>query len=109
MTYLILKFGITAALVVGVSELAKRNLFWGGLLASLPLTSLLAFLWMYAETKDAGKIAALSREIFWLVLPSLVFFAALPAFLLRLKWAFFPSLAVSTVLMLLGYGLFLRK
>ena len=46
MIYTILKVAISAALIVGISEIAKRSSFLGGLLASLPLTSLLAFIWL---------------------------------------------------------------
>ena len=54
-------------------------------LASLPLISLLAFMWLYLDTGDVEKVVALSRGIFWLVLPSLVLFIALP--LPRPTWA----------------------
>ena len=40
------------------------------------LTSLLAFIWIYAETGDTAKIASLAQSIFWYVLPSLVLFVA---------------------------------
>ncbi len=76
MNYLVLKFAVTAGIVVIVSELSKRSVFWAGLLASLPLTSYLAFLWLYAETRDAARIAALSKDILRLILPSLILFAA---------------------------------
>ena len=55
----------------------------GGLLASLPVVSFIAMFWIHAESKDPSKVAALSVSIFWLVLPSLVFFLVLPAFLLK--------------------------
>jgi len=103
MTQYIIKILVTTALVVAVSELSKRNSFAGGLLASLPLLSLLAMLWLYFDTKDAGKVAALSTSIFWLVLPSLVFFLALPP-LLKLKLNFYLSFALATGLMLVCYG-----
>ena len=51
------------------------------------VTSLLAFIWLYRETGDAQKVAALSSDILWLVLPSLLLFALLPV-LLRLGWNF---------------------
>ena len=91
MWQLIAKFVVTATVVVAVSEIAKRSSFWGALLASLPLTSLLAFVWIYAETGSTQSIASLSHGIFWLVLASLPFFLILPL-LLRLGWAFWPSL-----------------
>ena len=81
----------TAAVVVAVSEIAKRSSFWGAVLASLPLTSLLAFVWLYLDTGNTQGIATLSQSIFWLVLASLPLFLVLPL-LLKAGWPFWPSL-----------------
>jgi hypothetical protein len=105
--YLILKFGISAALIVVVSELAKRSTLWGAVLASIPLVSVLAMIWLYLETRDAGRVAALSTDIFWLVLPSLVLFVALPA-LLRLGAPFWLALAGAIVATVAAYALTLK-
>lgn len=92
----------SALLIVAISELSKRGgTFWGGV-ASLPLTSLLAFLWLYRDTHDVAKIAALSWNIFWLVLPSLTLFVALPLFLKR-GLAFPLSLLISLGIMIGAY------
>ncbi len=88
------KVALTAVVVVAVAELAKRSSFWSALLASLPLVSLLAFVWLYLDTGDHERIAALSQGIFWLVLASLPLFLVLPA-LLRGGWPFWPSLGAS--------------
>jgi hypothetical protein len=88
------KVAITAVLIVAVSEIAKRSSFWAAAIASIPLTSLLAFVWLYVETGDIDRVAALSQGIFWLVLPSLVMLLMLPL-LLRAGWSFWPSLACS--------------
>jgi hypothetical protein len=88
------RVAITSVIIVAVAEIAKRNTLWAALVASLPLTSLLAFAWLYADTRDIERIAALSQAIFWLVLPSLALFLILP-FLLRLGWGFLTSLGVS--------------
>lgn len=104
MTQYIIKILLTTALVVAISEVSKRSTLVGGLLASLPLVSFLALLWLYLDTKDVGKAAALSTSIFWLVLPSLVFFLALPLLLLKLKLNFYLSFGLATVLMLASYG-----
>lgn len=98
-----IKVLVTTALIVAVSEISKRSSLLGGLLASLPLVSFLAILWLYSDTKDSGKVAELSTSIFWLVLPSLVFFLALPA-LLKLKMNFYLCLSLATMLMLVSYG-----
>jgi hypothetical protein len=90
------KVVVTALLIVAISELAKRNTIGAAVLASLPLVSLLAFIWLYVETGEVTRIAELSQQIFWLVLPSLVLFLLLP-FLLRYGWNFWLSLLVSCV------------
>jgi len=94
---LVLKVLLTAVVVVAVSEIAKRNSFWGAVLASLPLTSLLAFVWIYLDTRDVNAVATLSHGIFWLVLASLPLFLVLP-FLIHSGWNFWLSLAVSCAL-----------
>ncbi len=96
------KVAVTVAVVVAVSEIAKRSSLWGALLASLPLTSLLAFVWLYAETGNTQQIAQLSLGIFWLVLASLPLFLALP-FLLRAGWPFWPSLGAACVVTVGAY------
>ncbi len=106
MTLYIIKIVISATIIAAVSEVSKRSSWMGGLLASLPLTSFLAMLWLYRDTKDAAKVAALSTSIFWLVLPSLVFFIALPA-LLKMKLNFYAGFAAATGIMLACYGVML--
>ena len=103
MTYYALKVLISAVLIVAISEIAKRSSFIGGLVASLPLVSVLAFVWLYLDTKSVEKVAALSYSIFWLVLPSLSLFIALP-YLLKKTENFYLSLGVSIVIMLALYA-----
>jgi len=102
MAYFLLKLTISAGLVVAVSELSKRSTSFGALLASLPLVSLLALIWMHLEGQDNALLADLSGSIFWLVLPSLALFLALPA-LLRAGWGFWPSLGAASCLTVVLY------
>ena len=104
MAYYALKLLISAVLIVAISEISKRSSFIGGLIASLPIVSLLAFIWLYVDTRDAEKISALSYSIFWLVLPSLSLFIALP-WLLKRTESFYLSLAGAIVIMLAVYFL----
>ncbi len=94
MTYYIIKIAISAVLIVAISEIARRHSGFAALVASLPLTSLLAFIWLHAESTPSEQIASLSIQVFWLVIPSLALFLLL-AVLLRHGWQFWPSLAVS--------------
>jgi hypothetical protein len=81
--YYAFKVALTTGLVILVSESAKRSTLLGGLLASVPVVSVLAIVWLFIETRDATQVAALSKSIFWLVLPSLVLFLLLPVLLTR--------------------------
>jgi len=103
MAYYLVKLLVSAGLIVLVSEVViKRTGYLGGLIASLPLVSLLAIGWMWFETQDAVKIAEFSRSVFWFVLPSLLFFVALPWLLPRL--GFYPALAIACVVTMVGYA-----
>ena len=93
MLYLI-KVIISALLVVTVAEVSKRSASIGGIVASLPVVSILALTWLYMDTKDAGKVAALATSTLWYVVPSLALFIALPL-LLRAGVSFWISMAVA--------------
>jgi len=104
MWYYFGKIVVSALLIVTISELAKRNSGFAALVASLPLTSLLAIIWLRVEGSQIAQIAQLSQQIFWLVLPSLVFFLILPL-LLRHGMMFWLSLGLSSALTILCYFL----
>lgn len=103
--YFILKTVISALLIAGISEAGKRFTTLGAVLASLPLTSLLAFIWLYIETKNVEKVSSLSWEIFYMVIPSLSFFIALPLLLKHLK--FYPSLLIAAAITAVAYFLWM--
>lgn len=79
--YIAVKVIVTALIIVAISETARRSSLLAAALASLPLTSILAFIWIYYESRDTDKIISLSYDILWLVIPSLIFFILLPVFL----------------------------
>ena len=81
MLYLTIKIMLTSVIVVMVSEIAKQSSFIGSILASVPLVSVLAMLWLYLDTKEVSKVIDLSKGIFWLVIPSLTLFLVLPILL----------------------------
>ncbi|MDC0407682.1 DUF3147 family protein [Candidatus Thioglobus sp.] len=97
MTYYIFKVFISALLIVAIAEISKRSSFMGALLASIPLVSVMAILWIYIDTKDIEKISSLSIGIFWLVLPSLALFVSLPL-LLKQGLGFYLSFLISIVI-----------
>lgn len=93
MLYLVIKAAISGAIVALVSEIARRFPGWGGLIASLPLTSLLAMIWLWRDSGDSLRVADLASSTFWFIIPSLPLFVVLPM-LLRSGMAFWAALAV---------------
>jgi hypothetical protein len=99
----LLKILISSVVIASVSEMGKRSSLVAALLASLPLTSIMALLWLYGDTRDVTKVADLSSGIFWAVLPSLLFFILLPI-LLRSGVRFGVAMALSCAAMVAGYS-----
>jgi uncharacterized membrane protein (GlpM family) len=110
MTYLIMKYMITAGVVVLVSELAKRSDKLGGLISALPLVTVLSLIWLYVEHQPMSKISNHAYYTFWYVLPTLPMFLLFPYLLPR--WGFALSLGacgVFTVLLFASYATLLKQ
>lgn len=104
MAWIISKYALTALVVVLVSELAKRSDKLGGLLAALPLVTILSLIWLYLEHQSAEKIANHAWYTFWYVVPTLPMFLIFP--LLLPRWGFWPTLLSCAVISSLCFGLF---
>ena len=102
MTYLIIKALLSGLIVAAASEVARRWPGFGGLIVSLPLVSLLAFIWLWRDTGDTERVAALSQSTFWFFLPSMPMFLALPA-MLRAGLGFWPSLGLAVAMTIALY------
>ncbi len=104
MLWLLTKYLITAAIVVLVSELARRNDRLGALIAALPLVTMLALIWLYVEKQPPEKIANHAYYTFWYVLPTLPMFLVFPMLLSRI--GFWPTLGVCALIsVVLFFGL----
>ncbi len=99
----LIKVLVSALLIAAISEVAKRNPSLGALIASLPLISILAVIWLWWDTHDPVLVASHLQSTFWLVLPSLPMFLIVP-FLLRAGHSFWPSLAAGIFATVLLYG-----
>ncbi|HEY2658698.1 MAG TPA: DUF3147 family protein [Caulobacteraceae bacterium] len=102
MLYLVVKALLSGAIVAAVSEIAKRYPGFGGLVASLPLVSVLGMMWLWRDTHDPVRMAAHASGIFWFVLPSLPMFLLIPA-LLKRGAPFWGALAAGCVLTMALY------
>lgn len=107
-TAMYLKVLISALLIAVISETAKRSSLVAALIASLPITSILAFIWLYVDTGDTELITELSRQIVWLVIRSLAFFWILPLLLER-SLNFWLALGLVAIATSVCYGLVLLQ
>ena len=104
--YIVIKTLISAIIIVAVSEIAKKYTWTAAIIVSLPLTSLLAFIWLYWDTKDYQKIIDLSYSTLVMTVPSVVFFIVLPT-LLKFKQNFIFSIIVSIISTAIAYAIFM--
>ena len=104
--YLLIKTLISAIIIVAVSEIAKRYTWTAAIIVSLPLTSLLAFVWLYWDTKDTQKVIELSYSTIIMSIPSFTFFIVLPL-LLKFKQNFFFSILISVISTTIAYIIFM--
>ncbi len=103
MAWIITKYFLTAAVVVLVSEVAKRSDKLGAFIAALPLVTVLALIWLNVEHQPQEKMANHAWYTFWYVLPTLPMFLAFPALLPR--FGFWPTLVVCVVITVVCFGL----
>lgn len=110
MSYVIIKYLITAAVVVAVSETAKASDKLGGLIAALPLVTVLALIWLHVENQPIEKIANQAKYTFWYVLPTLPMFLLFPYLLPKLGfWLTLLACVVITLVIFYGYALVMAK
>ncbi|WP_067700038.1 MULTISPECIES: DUF3147 family protein [unclassified Erwinia] len=110
MLWLAIKYAVTAGMIVLISEVAKRSDRLGGLIAALPLVTVLVLIWMKLEGQSQEKIAAHAWYTFWYVVPTLPMFIMFPFFYQR--WGFWPTLAAScgiTIIIFFCWAILLRR
>lgn len=103
MLYLVVKAAISGILIAIISEVAKRYPGFGGLIASLPLVSVLGMVWLWRDRPDVDNMATHSEATFWFVLPSLPMFLLIP-WLLRHGMSFWTALLIGCGLTIALYA-----
>ncbi len=104
MVWILIKYFLTAGLVVLISEIAKRSDKFGGFIAALPLMTLLTLTWLYIENQPEEKISNHAYYTFWYVIPTLPMFLLFP-FLLP-KVGFWLTIVACVIVTILCFGIF---
>ena len=99
----LIKLALSNLIIIACVLIGKRFPSLGGLIATMPLTSLIVLLWLASDNPgDKGLITGYTQGVLWGIVPTAVFFLA-TFFCLR-KGMELPSaaLAVGGVLWLGG-------
>lgn len=104
---LIVKALIGGLVIALVTELVKKNNLVAAVIHSLPLTSVIALIWTYAEKKDAALVGQHAWGTFWFVLPTLPMFLLMP-WLIRTTGGFWQGLTAGIALTVALYFLTMR-
>lgn len=103
MVWLITKYLLTAAIVVLISEVAKRSDKFGAMVAALPTVTILALIWMYIEGQGTEKLSNHAYYTFWFVVPTLPMFLLFP-YLLS-KYSFWFTLMISCLISIVCFAI----
>jgi hypothetical protein len=103
MSMLIIKYAVTAALIVLVSEVAKRSDKLGALLSSLPFVTLMVMIWLHLERQGNQKIGNHAYYTFWYVLPTMPMFLVMP-WLMAKGVNFWLALAICAAVTMVSFA-----
>lgn len=105
------KLLISAGIIYFVNEfvVVRSKPLVGSMIASLPLVSLIAFIWIWFGMKGepserTARLAEHSIGVFWFVIPSLPMFLIFP-FLLKRGLSFWPNLIICCLITIALYAL----
>ena len=98
------KIGLTALIIFAVVQVSERSTMLAAILASIPVISVLAMMWMNHDGSSSEEIISFSKNIVWLVIPSLLVFIIMPSLMER-GWEFYPALGAGLTATFVGYYL----
>ncbi len=104
MLFILTKLFFTAGFIVLITEIAKRSDKFGGMIAALPLTTLLVIFWMHFEGATDTKIANHITYTLFFIAPTIPMFFLFPW--LIGKFGFLVAAAGSVVLTILCIYIF---
>ena len=106
----VIKISLTVLMVAAVAEVSKRDIRAAALLASIPLTSVLALVWMHHDGQDPEALATFSRDLVWLIVPSCALFITFPLLIER-GWSPLPGMGLGVASTVVCYlvALFVRS
>ncbi len=63
--YVIMKIIVSAIVIAGVTEISRRFPSYGGIVAALPLVSLLSIIWLYVQGEQDTTLSKFALGVLW--------------------------------------------
>ncbi|MED1864459.1 DUF3147 family protein [Fictibacillus nanhaiensis] len=63
--YVVMKILISAGVIAAVTEIARRLPSYGGMIAALPLVSLLSIIWLYVQGEQNKTLSNFALGVLW--------------------------------------------
>ncbi len=101
------KIGLTALIIFAIVQVSERSTLLAAVIASVPIVSVLAMMWMNHEGQSVEEISGFAKNIVWLLIPSLLMFIVMPLLIER-GWEFYPALGAGLMTTILGYLLMIQ-
>ena len=98
----LIRVGLTALMVLILSEIAKRSSFIAAIVASSPIATIATCYWLYSENQSIEHIWRFAWQTTMLLPPSLVFFIGMPL-ALKKGMSFTLAMPLFIVVMLVTY------
>lgn len=96
------KLALSNLIIVSCVLIGRRFPTLGGLIATMPLTSLIVLIWLSSDNPGNSRLLGdYTRGVLWGILPTLAFFAT-AYFCLRKGWGLPLSLMVAGAVWLAG-------
>lgn len=103
----IIRAALSGIIVAIIALVSRRYPGLGGLIASLPLISVLGMVWLWHDTGDREAVATYLSSALWYFLPTIPMFIFMPM-MLRHGVSFWATLAVGIFITMLLYALMNR-
>ncbi len=72
----LLKLAVTNLIIIFCAWIGKKSPSLGGLIATMPLTSLIVLLWLHTDNPgDYRLMTGYTRGVLWGIIPTILFFA----------------------------------
>ncbi|MCU0587809.1 MAG: DUF3147 family protein [Syntrophobacteraceae bacterium] len=89
-----IKLLITVAVITACTAMGRRYPSLAGLIATMPITTLLVLFWLHSESPDdRARLAAFTQGVVWGIVPSALFF-------ITATWCFRKGIPFPTTLAL---------